>query len=882
MAKDTSIKIKVVGDTKSFDKHMQNVDKRLDRTAKSSKQTKKEVNDLGKSFTQTANQVAIFNGQLDPVSGRLSAIGTGISRFGVSSIVASAGVATLGLAIIKAINAGDQYEKRQLRFNALLRATSYQSKLTARDLESLANQIGIDTLSSTEEAAEGIQALLTFKNIQGDVFKDTIRLARDAQVAFGGNLREGVVAFGKALNDPIANLGALSRKGIQFTDTQKEMIHTAWEAGDALKAQTIIIQEMRSQFGGLANEEAKTLEGSVDSLSHSWDRLWETIGRTSSMRSVRSGLSDLYGVLADGADTLSEKHKEDAKFLILLEERRNLESRYNEELAEQIALKDELASAEKIVEKVPDYELYQRMVKNAEKALKAQDEIVSRFKSKLIISQKKTDAIIKKGVKYKKDLADQEKKADKIRAKAEEVQLQNRLEQIIKNGNKIIRVNDSRWETDLEKAKRFYDETIKLNNEQSEKEKKIAEKVGYETAEIDERWDAQNLKAKQGYDAKVAEIDRRAAERDKATLLRTERATKVALNAMKKRSAMLSEITSGTGKYAQLETAYVNDVNKLAEAEFTKTEITARGFKTRQELLNFYIGKLTENYEKDVREHTEAEESKTAKTIEQAAKRAAASFKKEVRLDFAQIEGGAGAVQDFFGINLDESANKFKALEDQLATHLEATSEMKISNEEKIARHAEIVKEYGIKQAELEKEGKVQAYGDTWNAINELGGSGSKKAFMIAKAANIAQAIMSTYTAAANAYAQVPFPYNIVASALITAAGLVKVRNIKDQQMPQFHDGISNVPREGSYLLAQGERVVGSQLNADLTADLKRRNNGGDTNTNTATINSYGDASPEAIARAMVRVMGKPNKKLDNAVYGAMNRGRKNGGKRFA
>ena len=47
------------------------------------------------------------------------------------------------------------------------------------------------------------------------------------------------------------------------------------------------------------------------------------------------------------------------------------------------------------------------------------------------------------------------------------------------------------------------------------------------------------------------------------------------------------------------------------------------------------------------------------------------------------------------------------------------------------------------------------------------------------------------------------------------------------------------------------------------------------------TINANGNASPEAIARAVNRMLQKPNKTTDNAIFDSMNRGRKNKGKRF-
>lgn len=56
----------------------------------------------------------------------------------------------------------------------------------------------------------------------------------------------------------------------------------------------------------------------------------------------------------------------------------------------------------------------------------------------------------------------------------------------------------------------------------------------------------------------------------------------------------------------------------------------------------------------------------------------------------------------------------------------------------------------------------------------------------------------------------------------------------------------------------------------------------GGATTNNITINSNGNASPEAITRALIRALKKPNKELDNNVFGSTNRGRRNKGLRFA
>ena len=60
--------------------------------------------------------------------------------------------------------------------------------------------------------------------------------------------------------------------------------------------------------------------------------------------------------------------------------------------------------------------------------------------------------------------------------------------------------------------------------------------------------------------------------------------------------------------------------------------------------------------------------------------------------------------------------------------------------------------------------------------------SGNKKLFAIGKAAAIAQATVSTFAGAANAFRDVPYPFNFAASASVLAAGMVQIQNISSVQ----------------------------------------------------------------------------------------------------
>ncbi|SXD43906.1 Prophage tail length tape measure [Klebsiella quasivariicola] len=94
-----------------------------------------------------------------------------------------------------------------------------------------------------------------------------------------------------------------------------------------------------------------------------------------------------------------------------------------------------------------------------------------------------------------------------------------------------------------------------------------------------------------------------------------------------------------------------------------------------------------------------------------------------------------------------------------------------------------------------------------------------KAAFAAQKAAAIAQSIIAIQQGIAMASAN-PFPYNIAAMASVAAATAGIVSNITAVGMA--HDGIDSVPKTGTWLLQEGERVTTAKTSAKLDATLDR------------------------------------------------------------
>ena len=98
--------------------------------------------------------------------------------------------------------------------------------------------------------------------------------------------------------------------------------------------------------------------------------------------------------------------------------------------------------------------------------------------------------------------------------------------------------------------------------------------------------------------------------------------------------------------------------------------------------------------------------------------------------------------------------------------------------------------------------------------------------FAVEKGFAIAQSAIAIQQSVAKAMA-LGFPQNIPVIAQTIGMGASLLGNIKSIAMPvgQAHDGIANVPREGTWVLDEGERVVKPADNRKLTEFLDSKPN---------------------------------------------------------
>lgn len=168
-----------------------------------------------------------------------------------------------------------KYQEKQLKIlSQTLKVTGASAWTSSKEIQNFASSLQKVTNYGDEAIISMQNVLLGFKNIQGDTFKEATKAILDMSTVMNMDLTSACQAVGKALDDPIQGIGALSRQGFRFSDEQKKLIKSLIDTGKTAEAQKIILDELKTTYGGASEASADIGE----QLQNTWNDLKERIG----------------------------------------------------------------------------------------------------------------------------------------------------------------------------------------------------------------------------------------------------------------------------------------------------------------------------------------------------------------------------------------------------------------------------------------------------------------------------------------------------------------------------------------------------------------------------------------------------------------------------
>lgn len=220
-------------------------------------------------------------------------------------LAGTAGIAGLGIAFRSMYQEQAEAQAAGAQLRAVLASMGTEAGVTEGHMNSLADSISKKAAVDDEAVVSTGALMLTFGKVRNeagknnDIFDRSIQASVDLSRAFGKDLQGSTIMLGKALNDPIKGLTAMTRVGVSFTEGQKEQVKAMVASGDTLGAQKLILAELERQVGGSAEAYGKTLPGAVDRAKIAFGNLMENLGGR--VAPAVSAVADAISGLLDGS-----------------------------------------------------------------------------------------------------------------------------------------------------------------------------------------------------------------------------------------------------------------------------------------------------------------------------------------------------------------------------------------------------------------------------------------------------------------------------------------------------------------------------------------------------------------------------------------------------
>jgi hypothetical protein len=224
-------------------------------------------------ITKTTKDLKGLETQGSKATAMTKSLGKSFVRLGA---VAGVAAAALGVGLfVKSIKNTIEQERVIAQLNQTLKSTGRFSVSASEGLQDYAAELQKLTTFSDETIIASQALILTFTRIGSEIMPQTTEAVLNVATAMGTDLKSASIQVGKALNDPLIGLSALSESGITFSQVQKDLVKDMIAVGNTVGAQKLILKELETQFGGSAFAARNTLGGSLKSLSNSFGDLLE-------------------------------------------------------------------------------------------------------------------------------------------------------------------------------------------------------------------------------------------------------------------------------------------------------------------------------------------------------------------------------------------------------------------------------------------------------------------------------------------------------------------------------------------------------------------------------------------------------------------------------
>lgn len=227
------------------------------------------MTDFSARMTDFAKSAQIALGPLSGVASRITAITSLANRSTIAVAGLVGGMIAFGVVMAKSVLAGAQYEKQMFRIDTILKVTNNRIGMTATEVDMVAKSVGDMTMTTQSMARNAAAAFLTLRGMTKDLLEDSLLAAQGLSLIGRGDIESNSRRLMRILEDPAANLKALTEAGVYFNKVEEERIKLLQESGRTDEARRAVMDRLQPVI--------KAAQGETAGLAGAWDSFQEQV-----------------------------------------------------------------------------------------------------------------------------------------------------------------------------------------------------------------------------------------------------------------------------------------------------------------------------------------------------------------------------------------------------------------------------------------------------------------------------------------------------------------------------------------------------------------------------------------------------------------------------
>lgn len=196
---------------------------------------------------------------------------------GILSIF-TAGLTAASLVIRQGLQDAEAERQGLVRLQAVIESTGRSSEITAGQIDEMTQRLEDAAYQDKQAAIDAVARLATYDSISSDLFGRIITASSDIAAVFKSDIGSAISDMGRVLEDPVSGLTRLRRQGIMISGEIEDQIASLVEQNQLYEAQILILDEIETKVGGVAEKVAEV--SPMQGLSSAFGKFTGEVGNT--------------------------------------------------------------------------------------------------------------------------------------------------------------------------------------------------------------------------------------------------------------------------------------------------------------------------------------------------------------------------------------------------------------------------------------------------------------------------------------------------------------------------------------------------------------------------------------------------------------------------